>query len=84
MCTAPGDYTALVNEDVVIPAESNSATAMVMVNTDNEREDDETFTVTLDSSSTYVQVVAGMDQATVTIQNVGRYTAKTPWLFNLE
>ena len=72
LCTAPGDYTALVNEHVVIPAESNSATAMVMVNTDDEREDDETFAVTLDSSSTYVQVVAGADQATVTIQDVGR------------
>ena len=72
MCTAPGDYTALVDEDVVIPAESNSATAMVMVNTDNEREGDETFTLTLTSSSDYVQVVAGTDQATVTIQDVGR------------
>ena len=72
MCTAPGDYTALVDEDVEIPAESNSATAVVMVNIDDEREGDETFTVTLASSSAYVQVVAGMDQATVTIQNVGK------------
>ena len=72
MHTAPDDYTALVDEEVVIEAGSISATATVMINTDNESEDDETFTVTMTSSSSLVRVVPGMDQATVTIQDAGK------------
>jgi plastocyanin len=49
--TAPGDYTAVSNGTVTITAGQTSAVAEVLVNGDATSEPDETFTVTLSTSS---------------------------------
>ena len=82
--TAPADYTALMNELVVIPAGSIEQCVLLDILSDSVVDTDETFLISLDSNDPDVNVYM-FETATVTIldANQGKHNCSQVILYTM-